>query len=83
MVLGMMDLAGVKRGEITTGGDDAVCIVTVRFQDSGLKEAELLELFRSRNGKVCEIKPYFRSRTDHRRLRSQKGRWTQALSRSG
>lgn len=58
-VMGMMDVAGLARGETTTGGDYAVCHVTFQFQDPSLKPAELLELFRFRDGKVCEIKPYY------------------------
>lgn len=58
-VMGMMDVAGLERGETTTGGEYAVCHVTFRFADPSLKPAELLELFRFRDGKVCEIKPYY------------------------
>lgn len=58
-VMGMMDVAGLARGETTTGGDFAICQVAFQFQDPSLKPAELLELFRFRDGKVCEIKPYY------------------------
>lgn len=58
-VMGMMDVAGLKRGETTTGGDFAICQVWFQFQDPSLAEGELLELFRFRDGKVCEIRPYY------------------------
>lgn len=58
-VMGMMDVAGLERGETATGSDFAVCRVTFQFQDPALQPAELLELFRFRDGKVCEIKPYY------------------------
>jgi ketosteroid isomerase-like protein len=58
-VMGMMDVAGLERGETTTGGDYAVCHVTFKFADPSLKPAELLEQFRFRDGKVCEIRPYY------------------------
>ncbi len=58
-VMGMMDVAGLERGETTTGGDYAVCHVTFKFADPRLKPAELLELFRFRGNQVCEIKPYY------------------------
>jgi ketosteroid isomerase-like protein len=58
-VMGMMDVAGLARGETMTGGDFAVCQVSFQFQDPALQPAELLELFRFRDGKVCEIRPYY------------------------
>lgn len=58
-VMGMMDVAGLKRGETMTGEDFAVCQVWFEFQDPALKPAELLEQFRFRDGKVCEIRPYY------------------------
>jgi ketosteroid isomerase-like protein len=58
-VMGMMDVAGLERGVTTTGGDLAVCPVAFKFQDPSLAPAELLELFRFRDGKICEIRPYY------------------------
>lgn len=58
-VMGMMDVAGLQRGMTTTGSNVAVCHVTFQFADASLKDAELLELFYFRDGKVCEIKPYY------------------------
>jgi ketosteroid isomerase-like protein len=58
-VMGMMDVAGLERTFITTSENEAVCHVTFQFADPSLKPAELLELFRFRDGKVCEIKPYY------------------------
>jgi hypothetical protein len=58
-VMGLMDVAGLERGEVTTGGDYAICPVTFKFADPALAPAELLELFRFRGRLVCEIKPYY------------------------
>jgi ketosteroid isomerase-like protein len=58
-VMGMMDVAGLERTFMCTAENEAVCHVTFRFVDPALKPAELLELFRFRDGKVCEIRPYY------------------------
>lgn len=58
-VMGMVDVAGLDRVQTTAGGDYAVAILSFRFADSSLKPAELCELFRFRDGKCCEIKPYY------------------------
>lgn len=58
-VMGMMDVAGLNRVETTSGGDYAVTILSFEFVDPGLAPAHLCELFRFRNGKVCEIRPYY------------------------
>lgn len=59
LVTGMMDVAAFERTAITVGGDYAIAIVTVRFADPALAPAELCELFHIRDGKVCEIKPFY------------------------
>lgn len=58
-VMGMMEVAGLERIETTTGGDYAVTILYFRFVDPDLEPAHLCERFRFRDGKVCEIKPYY------------------------
>jgi ketosteroid isomerase-like protein len=58
-VMGMMDVAGLNRVQTTTGGDYAVTILSFEFQDQSLMPAHLCELFRFRDGKVCEIVPYY------------------------
>ncbi|MES2496185.1 MAG: nuclear transport factor 2 family protein [Pseudomonadota bacterium] len=58
-VMGMMDVAGLDRIQTTVGGDYAVTILSFRFADPALRPAELCELFRFRDGKVCEIKPFY------------------------
>ena len=45
--------------ETTTGGDYAVVILEIQFAQEGLAPAETCEMFRFRDGKVCEIKPYY------------------------
>ena len=57
--MGMVDVAGLDRIQTTVGGDYAITVVAFRFADPNLAPAELCELFRFRDGKVCEIKPYY------------------------
>lgn len=58
-VMGMMDVAGLDVVETTVGKDHAVTILSFQFADPALERAHLCELFRFRDGKVCEIKPYY------------------------
>lgn len=58
-VMGMMDVAGLDRVQTVVGGDYAIEVLTMRFADPSLAPAELCEMYRFRNGKVCEIKPYY------------------------
>jgi len=58
-VMGMMEVAGLERIQTTTGGDYAVTILYFQFADPDLEPAHLCERFRFRDGKVCEIKPYY------------------------
>lgn len=58
-VFAMLDVAGLERIATVTGGDYAVTILRMKFAGEGLKDAELCEMFRFRDGKCCEIKPYY------------------------
>jgi ketosteroid isomerase-like protein len=58
-VMGMMDVAGLERVQTTAGGDYAVTILSFRFADPALAPAELCEMFRFRDGKCCEIRPFY------------------------
>lgn len=58
-VMGMCDVAGLDRTDIMAGTDHAVAILSFRFADPDLAPAELCETFRFRDGKCCEIKPYY------------------------
>ncbi len=58
-VMGMMDVAGLNRVQTTSGGDYDVTILSFEFVDPALQPAHLCELFRFRDGKVCEIRPYY------------------------
>jgi ketosteroid isomerase-like protein len=58
-VMGLMDVAGLNREVTTTDGDTAVCLLSFEFTDPALKPAQLAEVFRFRDGKACEIKPYY------------------------
>lgn len=58
-VVGMMDIAGMDVGDTAVGQDHVISMVTIRFQDPSLAPAPLCEVFRFRDGKVCEIRPYY------------------------
>lgn len=58
-VMGMLEVAGLDRVQTTAGGDYAVTILRMRFADPALPPAELCEMFRFRDGKCCEIKPFY------------------------
>lgn len=58
-VMGLLDVSALDRTQTTVGGDYAVTILTMRFADPALEPAVLCELFRFRDGKCCEIKPYY------------------------
>lgn len=58
-VMGLCDVAGLDRVETTVGKDHAVTILSMRFADPSLAPAELCEMFRFRDGKCCEIKPFY------------------------
>lgn len=59
VVMGLLDVAALERKQLTVGGDYAIAVITMRFADPSLEPAELCELFRFRDGKVCEIRPYY------------------------
>lgn len=58
-VFGRLPVIELDRVRTLAGGDHAVTILSMRFADPDLPRAELCELFRFRDGKVCEIKPYY------------------------
>ncbi|MDR2858690.1 MAG: nuclear transport factor 2 family protein [Novosphingobium sp.] len=58
-VMGLVDVAALDREQTTTGNDCAITILSLRFADESLEPAQLLELFRFRDGKCCEIRPYY------------------------
>jgi hypothetical protein len=58
-VMGMCDVAALDYVETTAGKDYAITILSFRFADPSLAPAELCERFRFRDGKCCEIKPYY------------------------
>jgi hypothetical protein len=58
-VMGMVDVAALDRVQTTAGGDYAVTILLFRFADPALAPAELCEMFRFRDDKCCEIRPFY------------------------
>lgn len=58
-VMGTVDVVGLDRTDLTVGEDCAIAVITMRFADPASQPAELCEMFRFREGKCCEIKPYY------------------------
>jgi hypothetical protein len=58
-VMGMVDVVALDRAALPVGEDCAIAVLTMRFADPALKPAELCEMMRFRDGKCCEIKPYY------------------------
>jgi ketosteroid isomerase-like protein len=58
-VMSMMDVADLKIHETTVGHDYAVTLLDMVFAGSPPVSAPLAEMFRFRDGKVCEIRPYY------------------------
>ncbi|PZQ56748.1 MAG: nuclear transport factor 2 family protein [Novosphingobium pentaromativorans] len=58
-VMGLCDVAALDRIETTAGTDYAVTLLSLRFADPALPPAEICERFRFRDGKCCEIKPFY------------------------
>lgn len=58
-VMGIVDVVGLEREQTVASGDCAITILEMRFADPDLAPAQLLEMFRFRDGKCCEIKPYY------------------------
>lgn len=59
-VMQMMDVAGLEiTAHCTTDGDYACTLLQFSFADPKLAPAPLAEMYRFRDGKVCEIKPFY------------------------
>lgn len=58
-VFGLVDVGGLDLLQTTAGGDHAVTILSIRYADPALAPSELCEMFRFRDGLICEIKPFY------------------------
>jgi predicted SnoaL-like aldol condensation-catalyzing enzyme len=58
-VMGMMDIAGLETTGKTAGGDLVIYRLEFVLANPKGARAELTELFRLREGKVCEIRPFY------------------------
>ena len=59
-VMGMMDSTGMDLIEMTCGGDWVIVLVEIKATDAGGDFCiALAEGTRFRDGKICEIKPYY------------------------
>lgn len=57
-VFRMLQVESLEMIGRTFGGDHACCILKMHY-GKGLEPAELVEMFRFRDGKVAEIKPFY------------------------
>lgn len=57
-VFRMLQVESLEMIGRTFGGDRACCILKMHYGE-GLEPAELVEMFRFRDGKVAEIKPFY------------------------
>lgn len=58
-VMGLCDVVALERIETTVGKEYAVTVLSLRFADPALRSVEICERFRFRDGKCCEIKPFY------------------------
>ncbi len=58
-VMGLCDVVALDRIETTVGKEYAVTVLSLRFADPALQPVEICERFRFRDGKCCEIKPFY------------------------
>jgi ketosteroid isomerase-like protein len=59
IVMPMVDVIDLVIQEITVGGDYGVCLLDMVLAGNPPVRAPIAEMFRFRDGKVCEIKPYY------------------------
>lgn len=58
-VMGMVDVIALDRHALMTGDACAVVHLSIRFADPTLEPVEVCEMFRFRDNKVCEIRPFY------------------------
>jgi len=58
-VFGTLKVADLEPEGMTVGGDYVVNLTSFRFENPDLAPAQLAEVFRFRDDKVCEIRPYY------------------------
>lgn len=59
-VMSMMDVAALQiTAHCTSDGDYACTLLQFSFADTALAPAPLAEMFRFRDDRICEIKPYY------------------------
>lgn len=58
-VMGMMDVAGLDLQVITVSEEHAVALLDMVLAGSPETRVSIAEMFRFRDGKCCEIRPYY------------------------
>jgi ketosteroid isomerase-like protein len=59
MVMSAAGVVGLDLHQITAGGDRAVALLDLLLEGTPPLRVPLAETFRFRDGKVCEIRPYY------------------------
>lgn len=58
-VFSMLDIAGVDIQDITVGENHAIAVLDMVLAGDPVTRVPLTEVFRFRDGKVCEIRPHY------------------------
>lgn len=58
-VFGLLEVSALDRLQTLTGEDCAISVLHMHFAGEGNTPAELCEMFWFRDGKCCEIKPFY------------------------
>jgi ketosteroid isomerase-like protein len=58
-VFAMIDVVGLEVHDIAVGDTHAVCILDMLLAGTPPVRVPIAEMFKFRDGKVCEIKPYY------------------------
>jgi hypothetical protein len=58
-VFSMLDIAGLEMHDITVGENHAVGVLDMVLAGEEGTRLQIAEIFRFRDGKVCEIRPHY------------------------
>ena len=58
-VMGLTEVVGLEVEQSTAGGDYVITLVDIVLAGTPQVRVPVAEMFRFRDGKVCEIKPYY------------------------
>jgi ketosteroid isomerase-like protein len=58
-VFGLLDITSIEVEDITVGGNHAVAVLNMMLAGDPPVRVPLTEVFRFREGKVCEVRPHY------------------------